>query len=132
MAINSTSPIMSTGPLTTLSRPPETTPNAREAAAQENDARRIAEASSGASPAVQTRPEENSGSSSTRVQIVATPDTEGTLREAQSQIARASSGPDSSAALRQASEAYQSQAMARQNLAQQQQDNGVRRIDIMA
>jgi hypothetical protein len=134
MAIDSVSPIMAPAPLTTLSRPPETTPNARESAAQENDARRIAESVSGASPAAQGRPEERSGpvSAGTRVQVVATPDVEGSLREAASQIARASSGPDSSAALRNASEAYQSVANARDAIARQEQNNGVRGIDVMA
>jgi len=134
MAIDSVSPIMSPSPLTSLSRPPETTPNARETAAQENDARRIAESVSGASPAAQGRPEENSGpvSVGTRVQITAAPDAEGSLREAASQIARASSGPDTSAALREASEAYQSQASARDAIAQQQQNNGATGVNVMA
>ncbi|MGA2381768.1 MAG: hypothetical protein ABSG85_20915 [Spirochaetia bacterium] len=134
MAIDSVSPIMSPSPLTSLSRPPETTPNARETAAQENDARRIAESVSGASPAAQGRPEENSGpvSAGTRVQVAASPDAEGSLREAASQIARASSGPDSSAALRNASEAYQSEANARETIAQQQQNNGATSVNVMA
>ncbi|MGO9309692.1 MAG: hypothetical protein ACLQDL_11795 [Spirochaetia bacterium] len=133
MAIDSVSPIMSPSPLTSLSRPPETTPDARETAAQENDARRVAESVSGASPAAQGRPEESSGpvSVGTRVPVAAAPDTEGTLREAASQIVRASSGPDSSAALREASEAYQSQASARDAIAQQQQSNGTS-INVMA
>lgn len=134
MAIDSVSPIMSPSPLTSLSRPPETTPNARETAAQENDARRIAESVSGASPAAQGRPEESSGpvSAGTRVQVAASPDVEGSLREAASQIARASSGPDSSAALRNASEAYQSQANARDTIAQQQKNNGATSVNVMA
>jgi hypothetical protein len=134
MAIDSISPVMSAAPLTSLNRPPETTPNAREAAAQENEARRNAEAVSGASPAAQARPEQNAGpvASGTRVPVVATPDTEGSLREASSQIARASSGPSSSAALRNASEAYQSEAAARETIARQQQNNGVTGINILA
>jgi hypothetical protein len=134
MAIDSVSPIMSPSPLTTLSRPPETTPDARETAAQENDARRIAESVSGASPAAQGRPEENSGpvSVGTRAPIVASPDAEGSLREAASQIVRASEGPDSSAALRNASEAYQSEASARDAIAQQQKNNGATSVNVMA
>jgi hypothetical protein len=134
MAIDSVSPIMSASPLTSLSRPPETTPSARETAAQENDARRNAESVSGASPATQGRPEENTGpaSAGTRVQVAASPDTEGSLREAASQIARASSGPDSSAALRNASDAYQSEANARDTIARQQQNNGAASINVMA
>ncbi len=134
MAIDSVSPIMAPSPLTSLSRPQETTPDARETAAQENDARRIAESVSGASPAAQSRPEENSGpvSEGTRVQITAAPDAEGSLREAASQIARASSGPDTSAALREASQAYQSEASARDAIAQQQQNNGATSVNVMA
>jgi len=134
MAIDSVSPIMSSSPLTSLSRHPESTPDARETAAQENDARRIAESVSGASPAAQARPEESSGpvSAGTRVQITAAPDTEGSLREAASQIARASSGPDTSAALREASQAYQTEASARDAMAQQQQNNGATSVNVMA
>ena len=133
MAIDSVSPVMSASPLTSLSRPPETTPDARETAAQENDARRTAESVSGAAPAVQAGPENNAAPAETRVPVVATPDTEGSLREAASQIARASSaGPDSSAALRNASEAYQSEAAAQDALARQQQNNGATSIDMMA
>jgi hypothetical protein len=68
----------------------------------------------------------------TRVPVVANPDAEGSLREASSQIARASSGPESSAALRNASEAYQSEAAARDTIARQQQNNGSTSVDIMA
>jgi hypothetical protein len=134
MAIDSISPVMSASPLASLNRPPETTPNARETAAQENDARRNAEAVSGASPAAQERPAQSAGPSSvgTRVPVVATADTEGSLREASSQIARASSGPESSAALRNASEAYQGEAAARDAVAKQQQNNGETSIDVLA
>jgi len=125
---------MSASPLTSLSRPPETSPNARETATQENDARRTAESVSGASPASQGRTEQNAGpvASGTRVQVVATTDTEGSLREASSQIARASSGPESSAALRNASEAYQNEASARDEIAKQQQNNGATSINVLA
>jgi len=125
---------MAASPLTTLSRPPETTPDARETASQENDARRIAESVSGASPAAQGRPQESSGpvSEGTRTQVVAAPDTEGSLREAASQIARASSSADTSAAVRNASEAYQAQASARDAMARQQQNNGATSVDVMA
>lgn len=134
MAIDAVSPIMSASPLTTISRPPETTPDAREAAAQDNEARQVAASVSGASPAVQGRPEESPGpvSPGTRVPVAATPDTETSLRESSSEIARASNGPDTSAALRNASEAYQSQAAARDDLARQQQGNGATGVDVMA
>jgi hypothetical protein len=126
MAIDAISPVMSAAPLTTISRPQETTPRAREAAAQENDATRIAQSVSGASPAVQGRPEEASGPASvgTRIQVAASADTEGTLRESQAQLARTSSGQESSTSARAASEAYQAQASAMENLAQQQRGNG--------
>jgi hypothetical protein len=133
MAIDSVSPVMSASPLTSISRPPETTASARESAAQENDARRVAESVRGAAPAVQGRPEESSGpSAGTRVQVIATPDAEGSLREAASQIARASASADSSAALRRASEAYQRVSSARQAMASQEQNNGATSVDVMA
>jgi len=134
MAIDAISPVVSAAPLTTISRPPETTPRARETAAQENDARRIAESVSGASPAALGRPEEASGptSTGTRAQIVASADSEGSLREAHAQLARASSGPESTASARTASEAYQTQASAMENLAQQQRGNGSQGVNIMA
>lgn len=126
MAIDVRAPVISAGPLTTISRPQETTPRAQEAAAQENDAARVARSVSGASPAVQGRPEETSGPSSvgTRIPVAASPDTEGTLRESRAQLARASSGQGSTATARAASEAYQAQASALENLAQQQRGNG--------
>jgi hypothetical protein len=134
MAIDSISPIMSASPLTTISRPPETTPDAREAAAQENDARQVARSVGGASPAALGRPEEEPGpvSPGTRVPVVATPDSEAVLQQSSAEIARASSAPDTSAALRSASEAYQSQATAREDIARQQQGNGATRMDVMA
>ena len=99
--------------MTSISRPPETTPDARETAA----------------PA---RPEQINAPApaETRVQVAPSPDAEVSLRDAASQIARASSaGPDSSAALRNASEAYQSEAAAQDMAARQQQSNAV---DMMA
>ncbi|HET6452003.1 MAG TPA: hypothetical protein VFI08_11865 [Spirochaetia bacterium] len=134
MAIDSISPVMSASPLTTLSRPQETTPDAREAAAQENDARQVAQSVSGASPAALGRPEESSGpvSTGTRVPVAASPDTETTLQQSSAEIARASSAPDTGAAQRAASEAYQVQASAQQDSARQQQGNGATSIDVMA
>ena len=134
MAIDAVSPVMSTSPLTTISRPPETTPDAREAAEQENDARQVAQSVSGASPASLGRPEEAAGpvSPGTRMPVVATPDTEAALQQSSAEIVRASNEPDSNAALRTASEAYQSQATAREDLARQQQGNGATRIDVLA
>ena len=126
MAIDAISPVMSAAPLSTISRPQETTPGAREALAQENDAARVAQSVSGASPAVQGRPEESAGPASvgTRTQVAATPDTEGALRESQAQLARVSEGPQTTSTARAASEAYQAQASAMENLSQQQRGNG--------
>ena len=107
--------MMSPSSLTSLSRPPETTPDARETAAQ-------------------ARPAENNAPApaEARVQVAPSPDTEGQLREAASQIARASSSAESSAAIRNASEAYQSAASARSDMALQQQNNGATSVDMMA
>jgi len=120
------SPVMSASPLSTISRPQETTPRAQEALAQENDATRIAQSVSGASPAAQARPEQSAGptNAGTRTQIAAEPDTEGALRESQAQLARASEAPQNTSTARAASEAYQAQASAMANLTQQQRGNG--------
>ena len=134
MAIDSISPVMSAAPLQNLSRPPETTANAREAAAQENDARTVARSVSGASPAAAGNPEQAPGpvQTGTIVQVPASPDAETTLRQSSAEIARASSGQDTGAAQRTASEAYQAQANAQQDIARQQQGNGATSIDVMA
>ncbi|HTZ51452.1 MAG TPA: hypothetical protein VMF68_07330 [Spirochaetia bacterium] len=126
MAIDAISPVMSAAPLSTVSRPQQTTPSAQQALAQENDAKRIAQSTSGASPAALARPEENAGPTSvgTRSPVAATPDTEGSLRESQAQLARASEGPQTTSTARAVSEAYQAQASAMQNLSQQQRGNG--------
>lgn len=135
-SVSAISPIMAAAPLTTLSRPPETTPDARETAAQENDSRRTAEAVSGASPAHLAGPEETSASTSvgTRENIVAAPsDTEGSLREAASQIAQLSTSDETtSTQIRIASAAYQAEASARSDIAQQREGNGARSVDVLA
>jgi hypothetical protein len=122
-SISSGSPIMSARPLTTLSRSPETTPDARESSRQENEARRVATAQSGASPAL-------SGPDSARISVIAVPeDAAGAQRAASSQIARAYQEAGSSQ-IRGASDAYQAQANARDDMARAQQDKGLRGIDI--
>ncbi len=127
MAIDSISPVMSASPLTSLSRPPETTPSARETAAQENDARRNAEAVSGASPAAfpaqapdqrpRPRADRHAGPGGGHRR---------TRRDPSARPRRRSRAPrralDTSTALRTASEAYQSEAAARDTIAQQQQE----------
>ena len=60
----------------------------------------------------------------TRVEVTPTPDNEGALQESRAQLARASSGPETTTTARAASEAYQAQASAMENLAQQQRGNG--------
>ena len=125
-------------------RLPRTTPDAREAAAQENDARRVAEAVSGASPAYigtvsqsyLSGPQNTSVpvSVGTRVPVVpVAADVEGSLREASMQIARAYARSEPSPAdMRAGSEAYRAEAAARDELARQQQGNGTRTMDVMA
>ena len=127
-SISSPSPIVAARPLSQLSRPPETTPDAREAAAQENDARRIAVAERGASPVRLEGPE------GSRVSIVAVPnDAEGSLRTASAEVSRAYQGGEPSPSqMRSASEAYRVEAAARDDLARQQQGNGARGLDVMA
>jgi hypothetical protein len=117
------------------SRPPETTPEAREAASQENDARRTAAAESGASPAYLAGPQESSSPSAvgTRVYVQASADTETTLRASSAEISRAYAGSETSAAdMRSASEAYQAASAARSDMARQQQGDGSQGINILA
>jgi hypothetical protein len=121
-SISSAAPIMAASVMQYRSRPPETTPDARESAAQENDARRTAEAVSGAAPA----------SVGTRLQIVPAPnDAEASLQASSSQIARAQSGAEQQN-VRAASEAYQSQAAAQSQITQQEQANGSQSVNVMA
>jgi len=126
MAIDAISPVMSAAPLSTISRPQQATPTAQQSLAQENDATRVAQSTSGASPAALARPEESAGpaNAGTRTPVAAAPDTEGSLRESQAQLARASEGPQTTSTARAASEAYQAQASAMQTLAQEQRGNG--------
>jgi hypothetical protein len=127
----------------TLSRPPETTPEATEVARQENDATRTAQAVSGASPAYLAGPDNTmaavgtSGSAGTvgsRVSVTPTSgNAESQLQNSNTQIAQAySGGSPSPADMRAASEAYQREAGAVTDLAQQQQGNGARGLDITA
>jgi len=103
-SVSSVSPIMSRPPLTRPERPAETAPEPR---AEE------------AGPRVSVRPVGN--------------DVEGSLREASAQIARiASAGAQAPADQRAATEAYNAEAVARDELARQQQGNGTRTLDVLA
>jgi hypothetical protein len=144
MAIESVSRVLPPASISASRRPPETTPTARESASQENDARRVAESVSGASPATLgtltpspvNQPQAVQSGVGTRVTVVPAPqagDTEGALREVSSRITRASSEAETAgASARVASEAYAAQASARQDLARQQQGEGVRSVDVTA
>jgi hypothetical protein len=133
---------MNAAALQRLSRPPETTPDAREAAAQENDAKREAEAVSGASPATLAGPDQGalarlqeSGSVGTRVNVVpASNDTAGTVQRASQEVSRAyAEGQPSAAEMRAASEAYRAEAAASEQMAvQQQRQGGVRTTEVLA
>jgi hypothetical protein len=60
-------------------------------------------------------------------------DVEGSLREASAAISRAASaGEQAPADQRAAAEAYNAQAVARDELARQQQGNGARTLDVLA
>ena len=60
-------------------------------------------------------------------------DAEGSLREAAAQIARAANAMSQApAGQRAASEAYNAEAMARDEIARQQQGNGTRTLDVLA
>src|SRR5208337_4916268 len=118
------------------SRPPETTPDAVQAASQENDARRTAAASSSASPSYLAGPEDMRASASVGTRENVSPvaqDTETTLRNSAAQISRAYAGGEPTPAdTRAASEAYRTEASAQDQLANQQQGNGTRTVDVLA
>jgi len=134
--VSSISPVYGYTSGIAASRPPEVTPDAREIAQQENDARREAEAVSGASPAYLSGPEGQAYAVGvgTRVSIVPIPsDAEGTLQRAQSLIESAyASGQPSAADANAAAEAYRVEAAARDDLARQRQGNGSRSVDVLA
>ena len=103
-SVSSVSPIISSAPPPRVERPAETAPEPR---AEEAGAR------------VSVRPVAN--------------DPEGSLREAAAQIARAAGAmAQAPAGGRAAAEAYNAEAMARDELAQQQQGNGTRTLDVLA
>lgn len=120
--------------ITRISRPPEVTPDAREALRQESDARRVAESVSGASPAYLEGPQERAApvSVGTRAPIVAVPqEPQGALEAAKAEISRAySEGETTPADLRNAAEAYRAEAAARDELARRERGYGVRNLDV--
>jgi hypothetical protein len=115
-------------------RSPDVTADAVEAAAQESDARRVAESVSGASPAYLTTSENRPVSSGvgTRTEVVATAaDPAGSLEQANREIVRASASAAPSASDRiAAEEAYRAQAQARADLELAAQQGGARSLDI--
>jgi hypothetical protein len=135
-SISSVSPIMAQSAMVRMDRPQETTPDARETAVQENDARRTSTAVSGASPAYQAANTQASNPSTVGTQVNVTPvanDAEGSLREASAQISRASqAAAQTPVDQRTASQAYNAEAGARDELAKQQQGNGTQTLDVLA
>ena len=121
MPIDSVSGVSTPPQYMTVSRPPETTPDAREAADQENDARRVAASSQSVSR------------TETRVNVTPAADAELSFQQASSEISRDYQGGEPSAAqMRAASEAYQAEAAARDQMAQTRQQGGVRSADVLA
>ncbi len=126
--------VLSFASITRISRPPEVTPDAREALRQESDARRVAESVSGASPAYLSGPEAQAApvSVGTRSTIVAVPtEPQGAMETAKAEISRAySEGETTPADLRNAAEAYRVEAAARDELARREQGYGARTVDV--
>ncbi len=128
-SISSISPSVAASPLSTLSRPPETTPTASEAVAQEGDALRELEANAAA--AASATPAQNQAGPTNVVPVSSNPELQ--YQQASSQISEAAAGGSPSPAeLRAASAAYQAEASARDQMAQQQHQGGARTLDILA
>ncbi len=115
-------------------RSAEVAPDAREIAAQETDPRRVAESVSGASPAYLRGPDGQSVSVGvgTRVNVIAVrSDPQGSLDQAASEIRRAyGSGSPTPVDLRNSAEAYRVAAIAADDLALRQKEEGARTLDI--
>jgi hypothetical protein len=110
-------------------RSPEVVPDARQAAEQENDARRIAESVSGASPAYQQGPDgqPDAAAVGTRVDVIPVP------TESAGSIERAyASGSPTPEEIRAAEEAYRGQAGARDDVARRAPADSARSLDITA
>lgn len=117
-----------------MHRSPDVGPEAPEAVRQEYDARREAEAVSGASPAYLRGPDNRpvSPEVGTRTAVVVSAaDPAATLDQAGRKIERAAATASPSAADRIAAEqAYQAQARASDEIAQRAQAEGARSLDI--
>jgi hypothetical protein len=126
-------------------RPPDPMPDARQAVEQQNDANRIAEADSGASPQYVNAPQTNAvaqeagaapaapaGGGSVGAGAVVD-DPEGSIQRAQTLIQTVNSnGAPSEADTRRAAEAYQAASSAQAQIAQQQQGQGSQTLDVLA
>jgi|WetSurMetagenome_2_1015567.scaffolds.fasta_scaffold1378673_1 hypothetical protein len=120
-SISSVSPIMSQGPMTRMNRPQETTPDARISTAREKGQEAVSSQAAAPSAAVNRA----------AVSPIAN-DAEGSLREASAQISRASQAVQSPVDQRTASQAYNAEGGAREEIAKQQQGNGARTLDVLA
>ena len=125
------------------SRPPEPVPGAQEAAAQRNDALRIAEADRGASPQYVNAPAPGPAGAGERTPRrpvegrsdagAVVNDSEGSIQRAQTLIQSVNSnGAPSEAETRRAAEAYQAASSAQSELAQRQEGQGARSTDVLA
>jgi hypothetical protein len=126
-------------------RPPDPMPDARQAVDQQDDANRIAEAASGASPQYVSAPPINAVAQEANAAPVAPAggggvdagavvnDPEGSIQRAQTLIQTVSSnGAPSEADTRRAAEAYQAASSAQAQIAQQQQGQGSQALDVLA
>ncbi len=120
--------------ITASRRSPDVNPDAAQAAAQESDARRVAESVSGASPAYLRGPEGEVPVTTTGTRVNVVPvaqDPVGSMERANQAVERAyASGSPTPTDLRTAQEAYQAEAAARGDLAAQEQAQGARSVDI--
>jgi hypothetical protein len=111
----------------------EVTPDAREAMAQETDARRVAESDRGAAPAyLRTEDTEAAAPATARAPVVpVAADPVGSMARATQALERAyGAGSPTPGDLRAAEEAYRAEAAARDDLARQEQGGGARSIDV--
>lgn len=125
---------MSASVMRNLGRAPEGTPDVQQAAARENDARQTAATTGGVTAASVPSISSSNGAGSIRtgLQIVPSPnEAAAALKSSATQIARLQSNPQEPTA-RAASEAYQTQAAARPQIASQGQAGVSRSINLTA
>jgi hypothetical protein len=125
-SISSVSPIISQGAMTRMNRPQETTPDARVSTVQEN---RRQETTANVSTQAAQAP--SAEANRMALSSVAN-DAEGSLREASAQISRASQAAQAPVDQRTATQAYNAEAGARDEVERQQQGNGTRTLDVLA